>query len=322
MLLQSGTTTVGDVEAVSQLLPAMWERTPLRVFSFLEMIGITKRRSPPAILQEACDKGVSLGHRRCRIGLSPHAPYSTLPELLKLSARAARNRRWLLCCHVAESAMEFEMFARRKGEMFDWLARSGRDMIDCGQGSPIRHLAQAGLLKANLLAIHVNYLGRGDAQLLQQSGASVVHCPRSHFYFRHGPFPLQRLQRAGVNVCLGTDSLASVYRRKNQPLELNMFEEMRALAQREPSLSPRKILSLSTICGARALHLQGQAGELRTGAYADVIALTFSGKTSGIYDAVLEHRGEVVASMIAGTWAVAPKTATRMKPRNAVVQNS
>src|SRR5436189_542877 len=38
MLLRSGTTTVGDIEAVPQLLPKMWKATPLRVFSFLEMI--------------------------------------------------------------------------------------------------------------------------------------------------------------------------------------------------------------------------------------------------------------------------------------------
>ena len=140
MLLRSGTTTVGDIEAVPQLLPKMWKATPLRVFSFLEMIGITKRRQPEAILQEMVDKGTTLNHCRCRIGLSPHAPYSTLPELLRLSARTAHRQHWLLCTHVAESALEFDMFKRARGEMFDWLARSGREMNDCGHGSPVRHL--------------------------------------------------------------------------------------------------------------------------------------------------------------------------------------
>src|SRR5262249_39392307 len=211
MLLRSGTTTVGDIEAVPQLLPKVWESTPLRVISFLEMIGITKRRSPQAILQETLGKGIALKHRRCGIGLSPHAPYSTLPELLRLSAQTATRRRWLVCTHVAESALEFDMFSRRRGEMFDWLARSGRDMSDCGQGSPVRHLERFGLLGSNLLGVHLNYLGRGDLQLLRDRGVSIVHCPRSHSYFRHDPFPLRSLMRAGVNVCLGTDSLASVY---------------------------------------------------------------------------------------------------------------
>src|SRR5262245_12818152 len=37
MLLRSGTTTVGDIEAAPELLPEVWDATPLRVISFLEM---------------------------------------------------------------------------------------------------------------------------------------------------------------------------------------------------------------------------------------------------------------------------------------------
>jgi len=46
MLVRGGTTTVGDIEAMLSLLPSVWQRTPLRVISFLEMIGITARRPP------------------------------------------------------------------------------------------------------------------------------------------------------------------------------------------------------------------------------------------------------------------------------------
>jgi cytosine/adenosine deaminase-related metal-dependent hydrolase len=308
MLLHSGTTTVGDIEAVPQLLPKMWETTPLRVLSFLEMIGITKRRSSETIVAEMSEKAAFLKHRRCRIGLSPHAPYSTLPELLRLSARTARRRRWLLCTHVAESKLEFDMFVRRRGEMFDWLARSGRDMTDCGQGSPVRHLERFGLLGPNLIAVHLNYLGRGDINLLSRRRVSVIHCPRSHFYFRHDPFPLRRITRGGINVCLGTDSLASVYQRRRQPVELNMFDEMRTLAEQEPGLSPRKILKMATWCGASALGLASKVGEIVPGTYADLIALPFSGKVSKVYDSVLRHAGRVEASMIGGRWAVMPQS--------------
>ena len=44
MLLQSGTTTVADIEAIPSLLPAAWKETPLRVLSFLEMIGVRRPR--------------------------------------------------------------------------------------------------------------------------------------------------------------------------------------------------------------------------------------------------------------------------------------
>jgi len=307
MLVRTGTTTVGDIEAVPQLLPRVWGCTPMRVISFLEMLGITSRRTPRAILEEVLAKIASLEEGRCRPGLSPHAPYSTVPELLRLSARTARRRKWRMCIHVAESALEFAMFTHGRGEMFEWLQRSGRDMSDCGLGSPVQHLARNHVLADNLLLAHVNYMSRGDAALLSRHRVSVVHCPRSHAYFRHDEFLLRRLARAGVNLCLGTDSLASTYATRRQPAELSLFDEMRALAHREASLAPRAILRMATVNGAYALGLEGQIGELSAGAFADLIAVPLRGKPRDVYEAVVNYKGEVAASMIDGQWALAPQ---------------
>ena len=309
MLVRTGTTSVADIEAVPELLPEVWGGTPLRVFSFLEMIGIKGHRLPHAIVQEAVDRIDSLKGFRGRVGLSPHAPYSTVPELLRLSAQTARRRKWRLTTHVAESALEFEMFARGRGEMFDWLQRSGRDMSDCGLGSPVQHLERCGALSERLVVAHANYLGKQDAALLARRKVHVVHCPRCHSYFHHDPFPLRWLAKAGVNICLGTDSLASVYKARRQSVELSLFEEMRALEKNEPFLSARKIVRMATLNGARALGLSGQIGELSEGSFADLVALPFAGKTADIYDDVLHHQGDVAASMIEGQWAIAPKQA-------------
>ena len=306
MLLQTGTTTVADIEAVPDLLPEVWNATPLRVFSFLEMTGIRARREPRAVLREAVEKIESLGHPRCRASLSPHAPYSTLPELLRLSAREARKNRWRITTHVAESAQEYEMFVHKRGAMYDWLKRNERDMSDCGLGSPVEHLARNRMLGANLLAVHANYLGRRDAVLLAERKVSVVHCPRSHFYFKHRPFPLGKLLKAGVNVCLGTDSLATVYKTPREKPELNLFGEMRALARAHPKLQPKKILQMATVNGAKALGLTGRIGELSKNAFADLIAIPFAGKRAEAFEAAVNFTGHVRASMIGGQWAIMP----------------
>ncbi len=306
-LLQTGVTTVGDIEIVPELLPDMWNATPLRVFSFIEMTGIRARRAPNEVLREAVEKIDSLSHPRCSASLSPHAPYSTTPELLRLSARVARERGWRLCTHVAESEQEFEMFRHARGQMFDWLQRNARDLSDCGLGSPVRHLARSRMLGENLIAVHVNVLARGDAALLGKHRVHVVHCPRSHDYFGHPPFPRQRLVRAGVNVCLGTDSLATIRKMGKPRPGLSLFEEMRALAADEPELSPEDILRMATVNGARALGRAGQTGELSENALADLIALPFAGKKADIYKAVTAHSGPVSAVMIDGQWAVPPE---------------
>jgi cytosine/adenosine deaminase-related metal-dependent hydrolase len=307
MLERTGTTTVADIEIVPDLLPDVWDATPLRVFSFLEMTGIRARRNPAETLLAAVEKMDSLSHPRCFASLSPHAPYSTVPALLELSAKAARERGQRLCVHVAESAEEFEMFMRARGQMYNWLQRNERDLSDCGLGSPVRHLARHHLLGENLLAIHVNCLARGDAALLSRRGVHVVHCPRSHDYFRHPPFLRKRLANAGVNICLGTDSLATVRKTRKQNPELSMFNEMRELAANDPKLPPAEILRMATVNGARALGRAGQIGELSENALADLIAIPASAKPSEACEAVLAHDGPVSASMIDGDWVIPPQ---------------
>ena len=165
-----------------------------------------------------------------------------------------------------------------------------------------------GVLGPDFLAVHVNYLAEGDAKLLGEHGASVVHCPRSHAFFKHERFPLEELRSAKVNICLGTDSLASVIRERRVPLELDLFAEMRALSASAAELAPEEILRMATINGARALGREKQIGELTAGAVADLIAIPFAGRKTDPWEAVLHHKGEVAASMISGKWVVDPET--------------
>ena len=305
MLLRTGVTTVADIEAVPELLPAAWQATPLRVISFHELIHLNRRRPAGDMVEEAMNYCLGLSHSEGRMGLSPHAAYTTTPALLEHAARAAHRRGWRLATHVAESEEEFEMFMYGQGPMFDWL-KNQRDMSDTGRGSPVQHLERCGYLDENLLAIHCNHLARHDAALLASHRVSVVHCPRSHDFFRHLKFPRAELQAAGVNLCLGTDSLASVRKDSNRLPELNLFTEMQALAALEPTLDPEAILRMTTTHPGRALGRARELGELSVGALADLIAVPFDGALFDAASAVLHQRGNIAASMIAGQWAITP----------------
>jgi cytosine/adenosine deaminase-related metal-dependent hydrolase len=307
-LLESGTTTVADIEAVPELLPEVWTASTLRIFSFLEMTGVRSRRDPAAILAEVEGRIASLSHTRVGLGPSPHAPYSTTPRLLELTAATSQRHRWLVCTHVAESAEEFEMFTAARGVMFDWLARNERDNSDCGQGTPIQHLAKHGLINSRFLAIHANYLTAADIAQLAAGGAHVVHCPRSHAYFQHQRFLLEPLVAAGVNVCLGTDSLATTLLDRGKLPRLDMFAELQQFGRAYPDLPPDHILRLATVNGAKALHMAGQAGELTPGALADVVAIPATPRLPDCHEAILNHAGPMQAVMINGAWAIAPAT--------------
>jgi aminodeoxyfutalosine deaminase len=305
-LLKTGTTTVADIEMMPDLLPEVWDATPLRVFSFLEMTGIKSRRPPKGILSEAVEKIDSLCHPHNRALLSPHAPYSTLPELLRLTAKVSQKRKWRVAIHVAESVQEFEMFQNAGGKMLDWLKRNERDNTDCGLGSPVAHLTRNQLLGENVLAIHVNCLARGDATLLGKTKTHVVHCPRSHDYFKHPKFERERLAAAGVNIALGTDSLATTRKDGRKKPELDMFAEMRALANANKNISPEEIVQMATVNGARALGLAGKIGELAKNSSADLIALPCPKNSKDVHESIVLHTGNVTAAMIAGRWVIPP----------------
>lgn len=307
MLLRTGTTTVLDIEAVPELQPAAWDSTPLRVVSFRELIHLGDRVPAADVVERAVNDWLGMPASARRVGLSPHAPYTTSVDLLERAARAAHRRHWRLVTHVAESEQEFEMFMYRHGPMYEWL-KGQRDMSDCGQGTPIEHLDRHGYLEENVVAVHVNYLGPHDAGILARSGASVVHCPRSHDYFQHLKFPYAELAAAGVNICLGTDSLATVRAEPHlpPPPRLDMFAEMREFQQREPGVSPHEILRMATAHGARALGRAGDLGELVPGAVADAIVLPYSGPAQEVEEAVIYHTGEVRSSMIDGRWVMEP----------------
>ena len=82
--------------------------------------------------------------------------------------------------------------------------------------------------------------------------------------------------KAGMNVCLGTDSSAS-----NNNLDL--FEEMKAAALMAKAVSgdasalpAEAVLMMATVCGARAQGREKECGMLKTGMDADLILLDFN----------------------------------------------
>ena len=82
---------------------------------------------------------------------------------------------------------------------------------------------------------------------------------------------------------LGTDSLAS-----ND--ELNLFSEMQLFAATAPALAPEEILKMVTLNPAEALGMKGKLGELNAGAFADMIAIPFSGKKREAAEVVLHNK--------------------------------
>jgi cytosine/adenosine deaminase-related metal-dependent hydrolase len=139
----------------------------------------------------------------------------------------------------------------------------------------------------------MNQLDEEDFALLEKKPVHVVHCPASHQYFRHAPFPMERLREIGINVSLGTDSLASTE-------SLSLFAEMRNVCDNFPSVSPREALEMVTLNPAKALRRQRELGRISVKARADLIALPIAPGDGEVYEEIVAHRKRVDWMMVNG----------------------
>lgn len=299
LLADSGATSVCDIVSWWPLAGRL-HSTPFRVWTCLEMIDFTGQRSWRDWVGSA-ETLIRQAHpARGGWGLSPHAPYTATDALYRAAAGllAKLPGAPLLTTHVCESGDERAMFEEGGGELYEWLVRIGRDMYDCGGLSPLERLGTLGVLGPRTLGVHLNGLDESEIELVTDTGMSVVHCPTSHRFFGHEPFPLEPLLARGVHVCVGTDSLASA----KAGATLDMFAELRALRGAFPGLSCETILQLATLNGARALQAADRIGSIEGGKCADLIGLRVTAglKTDEVPEAVVTGKLPLAFVMVDG----------------------
>jgi cytosine/adenosine deaminase-related metal-dependent hydrolase len=268
--LRNGVTTLGEISTCSPAAYAEFRGTQLMLFQ--EVIGFSAGRidSVYSDLEQRVESTSSAG---IAVGISPHAPYTVHPVLLKRLLAAADKQNLPVAMHLAESREELQLLRDAAGPFQQLLA--DRSMWD-PQAIPrdskpldyLKLLAEA----PRTLVIHGNYLDDQEIAFLAEhrDRMSLVYCPRTHAYFGHNPYPLETMLTAGVRVVLGTDSRAS------NP-DLNLLSEMRFVAKQFPRLSPTTILEMGTQSAAAALGLATEAGSLAPGKYADLVALPCPG---------------------------------------------
>ena len=291
-----GATTVLNIETQPELLLRM-PPPPLRTWWYYEMIDIRHRITTEELVAGALAFFNQRPDWSGGFGLSPHAPYTASADLYRLAGECSRVTGMPLTTHVAESAEEDEMFRHARGSLYDFLASLGRDMGDCGRKSAFANLTDEDCAGPDWLLVHLNELGEDDFELIASRGLGaemqVVHCPLSHRYFGHRKFQFKRLRDLGVNISLGTDSLAS-----NDSLD--MFAEMRELQRNEPWLRAEELLETVTVNPARTLKKENVLGKIAPGAYADLIALPFSGALNAVYDEIVSHHKPIEWIMVDG----------------------
>jgi cytosine/adenosine deaminase-related metal-dependent hydrolase len=294
-LLRNGTTTVLNIVSTPQIFPLL-PPPPIRTWFFLELIDVRPR---PWIEEHVFGSWTFFsenGDRLGGLGLSPHAPYTASAKMYQLALECSRSMNLIITTHVAESGEEYAMFANGSGELHDFLKQLGRSMTDCGSTSPLRHLIENNLIDPDCILAHLNELDDRDLEILSRTewrNLPIVHCPKSHRFLHQKRFPLEALTERGLNVCLGTDSLAS-----ND--SLNLFSEMRMAQKIYQTLTAQDLLEMVTTRPARALKLQRELGKIAPGFLADCIALPYKGDVRDVFEAIVQNRNQIKWMMVNG----------------------
>lgn len=199
-----------------------------------------------------------------RVGLSPHASYTVSHKLLKLLSEYAADEDLPMQIHVAEHPSELELFRFQRGDLWNSLTKLNfpKDFAEViGRApepelTPVRYLDELGVLKSKPTLVHMVNVTDEDIQRTAKAGCSVVTCPRSNHHLECGTFRWGDFAAAGVNIALGTDSVAS-----GETLDIR--DEVAFARQIHPKLDPRLIVRAAIKGGHRVLG--SQAPFLRRG---------------------------------------------------------
>ena len=194
------------------------------------------------------------GGGRILIDDSIHAEYTCSEAIVRAHAATAKERGTRMHIHLSETKRETDACIEKYGK------------------TPARWFADLGVFDVVAYAAHCVWVNDDDIALMAEKGVSVMHNPSSNMKLGSGFMPIVKMQKAGINIALGTDGAAS----NNN---LNMFEELHLasiihkgfLLDSTVTKCP-DTLRMATLNGAK---LQGRAdtGALKVGNAADIIAI-------------------------------------------------
>jgi 5-methylthioadenosine/S-adenosylhomocysteine deaminase len=194
---------------------------------------------------------------RIKAALGPHSPYVCPPAFLRQISDLAREHGLPLHIHLAESPEQVETSRKAHGK------------------SPTEHLEACGVFDVPCLAAHAIYLSDADIAILARHQVTVAHCPITYLKLAMGINDLERLQRAGVPVALGTDGPAS-----NNDMDMKAVIRFAALMQKHQRTNAEALpgdlpLRMASGVGARALGF-ANSGSIEVGKAADIALFDFA----------------------------------------------
>jgi len=267
-----GITALGDISNTAATI-GLKKKSEIAYLTFVEALGFHPSRAGKAI-EMALSVRSQFGADGLQASIVPHSPYSISDELFQKIARLDWNESSIISIHNQESDAENLFFQTGEGPIMEHLRQNlGIDTSfwrPPGKNSPETFLPKLPLEKP-LLLVHNTFTGPGDLEFIrhhrQQENTWMVLCPNSNLYIENRLPPVQLFRSEKMQICVGTDSLAS------NP-NLSILAELKTLHHYFPDISLQELLTWACRNGALAIGMGDRFGTLEPGKKPGIILIT------------------------------------------------
>lgn len=262
-MFRAGIRAVGDVSN-STLTLDVKSQSQIEYYTFVETFGFLPERAERAI-----DMANMIWSRFNDCGLKasivPHSAYSVSGALFEEIRKLEDPLCSIVSVHNQESQAEDEFFRKGSGEIMCHLQNNlGMDTSlwkPTGENS-LKSLVTFLPGNKKVLLIHNTFTTAADLLLLKDhikaENIFLVLCPNSNLFIGNKLPPVDLFREYDMQICLGTDSLASNNR-------LSILAEMMAIQQNFPHIGLEELLTWACINGAKALDMDTKLGTLEVG---------------------------------------------------------
>lgn len=247
-----GTEAVGDIVNDPSSF-AVKACSRIRYRSFAEVFGLRE-----------CNLDRQRGLLRNPLtSLTPHSVYSVQDAPFREVCSEGDTP---LSIHFMESPDELSLFFGR-GALHDWYAKVGFGCDFLHYGFPSERIVECIPKERSVMLVHNCYITQTDIDIIMNHFTAPVYwvlCPQSNRYISGiGPRTVELLRSNRLNICIGTDSLAS-----NR--SLSVLEELKCFA----GIPLEELLTWATANGAAALGFGDTLGRAEVGKQCGLVSIS------------------------------------------------
>ena len=259
----AGIAAIADVSN-SDISLAIKQKSKNYYHTFVEVFGFHPSRAERAFskAEEVLD---SFEKANLSASIVPHSPYSVSHELFGKVLKEAEKNGNVFSIHNQESKAETEFFLSDESDISKHFINNLN--LDTTHWKPTGKSSLQSVLhylpKENqLLLVHNTHTQKQDIEALKKyrklQNTFFVLCPNSNLHIGNELPPVNLFREEKLQICLGTDSLAS-------NSELSILQEMLTIQQNFPDISLEELLDWSTVNGAKALNINDTFGSFEKG---------------------------------------------------------